>query len=217
MCKLILFLGILFNITAAKSSENMTKLKYNNKGSVKENEEKFLKNLNLDCRDNGYNQKVDEISSNDVLATFPSEVAFFFFKKNIDKFCYYSFSTLVKYLFKGFKKQTEEIVLKTVSECLSNSKKYPLCEGINNTSRLFDLTVILGNYCSPSSLQVFKKINCQYKKVADKKCELYLGLEKGKDECPFHFTNKTEVIDLHKSFFGKHCRKYKWLPPKCLK
>ncbi len=103
-----------------------------------------------------------------------------------------------------------------MTKCLENTSTYKLCEGLLETSSLFDITVILGSYCSKKSLKTFKDINCQYKKIAEQKCELYLGLDKGKEECPFHFTNKNEVKDLHKSFFGKQCKKLKWSPPNCI-
>ncbi|MFT6631843.1 MAG: hypothetical protein ACJAS4_001804 [Bacteriovoracaceae bacterium] len=190
--------------------------KYNQKKSVSFNEKGFLRNLSYDCEKNGYDRGVNATSPKENLATFPKELAFLYLKKNIKSFCYYSFSTLIKYLSRDFKTQTENIVVSVVEGCVKDNDSFKLCPEIQKISSLFDLTILLGNYCSWKTLKAFKKVNCHFKKVAKRNCSLYSGLNRTNENCPNFYTNKREIKELHKSYFGSHCKKLKWREPSCI-
>jgi hypothetical protein len=218
---LVLFSFIyLFVITAhGATTEEVKSLdlyKYNQKKSVSSNEDFFLKNLSFDCQNNGYDREKNDTSPKEILATYPKELAFLYFKKNIKTFCYYSFSTLMKYLSRDFKKQTEDILVTTVRNCIKDHKSYKLCGEIHKISTLFDLTILLGNYCSKKTLNAFKKVNCHFQEVAKKNCSLYSGVVQTNDNCPHYYTNQREIKELHKSYFGSHCKRLKWRKPKCI-
>ena len=199
-----------------KVDAKMALYKYNQKQSVSYNEKGFLRNLSYDCEKNGYDRGVNDTSPKENLATFPKELAFLYFKKNIKSFCYYSFSTLMKYLSRDFKSQTESIIVSVVEGCIKDDESYRLCPEIQKIASLFDLTILLGNYCSLKTLKAFKKVNCHFKKVAKRNCSLYSGLNSTNDNCPHFYTNKREIKELHKSYFGSHCKKLKWREPKCI-
>lgn len=199
----------------AKISSKM-QYKYNQKKSVGFNEKQFLKNIKQDCKDYGYSRKWNELSPDDVLQTYPKELAFLYFKKHINSLCYYSASRLIKYLHNDFKKQTEKLIVQAVKDCIGKQKKYPICQDINKQSTLYDLTVMLGSYCSRNTLNAFKQVNCHYKDVSDHHCSLYKNLNKPLKNCPNYFTNMIEVKDLHKSYFGSHCKRLKWKKPSCI-
>ena len=67
----------------------------------------------------------------------------------------------IKYLYQDFKNQTEDLIVDVVNKCLLNVKTFQFCPEFQKTATLFDLTILLGNYCSNKTLKTFKKVNCQ--------------------------------------------------------
>lgn len=211
------FIFLFFFLLCFQAYSQIESLKYDKDKSVGVNEANFLKNLKLDCDKKGYLRKDKELAPVDILKTYPTPVAFYFLEKNIKSVCYYGFSTAIKYLSNELKEKSENLLVNTINKCLADNKTYQLCDGMNDVSTLYDSTVLLSQFCSLNTLKTFKEVNCQFKKVANKKCDLYTGMGKPLEECPFYFSNKRDIQELHKTYYSSSCRKkYKWRAPKCL-
>jgi hypothetical protein len=188
---------------------------YDKSVSIYQNEQRFLNNLKRDCKTFGTRKYDDLLTPGEYLETYPKDIAFFFFKKNIKEICYYGISLSFKYLDDHVKPDTETLLVDFINSCLDKQRPYVGCADFEKTPTLFDLTVILGNYCSKRTLDIFKRINCLYKDLKEKECSLYQNGETPAQECPYHYSSKVEVKDLHKNYFRKSCR-LKWRPPRCI-
>lgn len=188
---------------------------YDKSESVFENEQRFLKNLQRHCADYGIKQSDDLLTPSEYLETFPKDIAFHYFKKNIAEICYYGVSITLKYLGDHLKTDTEELAIKIVDDCLSKSPSYIACGHFDRASTLFDMTIILGHFCSKDSLRRFKAINCRYQNLKEDECKLYSSQGKPKEDCPYYFSSQVEVKQLHKNFFHPGCR-LKWRAPSCI-
>lgn len=188
---------------------------YDKSVSIFENEQRFLKNLRRHCGDYGIRQVDDLLTPSEYLETFPKDIAFHFFKKNLKEICYYGVSITLKYLGSYLKQETEELAHKVVDDCLSSKSSFMACGHFDRTATLFDMTIILGHFCSSESLKRFKAINCHYKELKQRECRLYLDEGHPEEECPYYFPSKVEVQQLHKNYFHSNCQK-KWRPPSCI-
>ena len=207
----------IFLLISSHAYSNLDHLKYDKNKAVGLNESLFLKNLKFDCDNKGYLRKDKEISPVDILSTYPAPLAFYFLEKNIKTICYYGFSRAVKYLASELKEKTESLLVNTINKCLENQESFKLCEGLGDMSSLYDSTILLSQFCTPSTLKTFKQVNCKFKKVANKKCDLYTGMGKPLEECPFYYSNKRDINELYKTYYSSSCKqRYKWRAPKCL-
>jgi len=196
--------------------ESFKRLKYNQQISLTANEKQFLDNLKNDCQSYGYKRTSDTVTPAEVLSTYPKELSILFLKKHYQKICYYGVSLVLKHLHRDYRKKSQEIILDVIKKCLQNKEKLPMCDGIETKASLFDLTVLLGSYCNVPTLLAFKKVNCAYKRVADKECKMYKGQQNPLSDCPYGFSSRSEVNELYKSYFGKNCKGMIWRKPKCL-
>lgn len=188
---------------------------YDKSLSIFENEQRFLSNLKRDCKTFGTRKYDDLLTPAEYLETYPKDIAFYFFKKNIKEICYYGISITLKYLDDHVKPETEALLLGFVESCLENKRPYEGCSDFKKAPTLFDLTVILGNYCSKKTLGVFKRLNCLYKELKEAECRLYQTENTPPQECPYHYSTKVEIKDLHKNYFQNNCR-LKWRAPSCI-
>jgi hypothetical protein len=214
---LVFLFGLIFISNILVFAKSKSNYQYNQKKSVSYNEKQFLNNMRVNCASYGHKEIRPNDLSKNALETYPKELAFLYLKKHLKTFCYYSVSTLLKYLYDDFRDQTEFLVNKIVKMCVTDHKKYTICEGFKNESVLFDVTVILGRHCTKKTLVSFKKINCLYKEVVDKKCSLYSSVNNPLKVCPGFYTNKVSVKELSRSYFSANCPRRGWKPPKCLK
>ena len=180
--------------------------------SIFENEQRFLKNLARHCHDYGIRQNDDLLTPSEYLETYPKDIAFHFLKKNLHEICYYGISITLKYLGDHLKPETEELAVLLIENCLSKKPSFISCEHFDRTSTLFDMTVILGHYCSSKSLESFKAVNCRYKDLKESECKLYLLQGKPIEECPYFYSSKVEIQELHKNFFQYQCKLSKSAP-----
>lgn len=188
---------------------------YDKSISIFENEQRFLSNLKRHCKDYGLKQNNDLLTPAESLETYPKDIAFYFFKKNIRQICYYGVSLSFKYLWGHLQQDTEALAIGYVRNCLSPKPTYTSCSEVNKTSTLFDLTVILGHFCSTDTLKLFKQINCRYKTIKDQECKRFIDQGKPIQECPYYYSGKVETKQLHKNYFQKTC-KLKWRAPDCI-
>ncbi len=188
---------------------------FDKSNSIFENEQRFLSNLKRHCHDNGVGQDNDLLTPSEYLETYPKDIAFHYFQKNLAEICYYGISIVLKYLGDHHKSDVEKVALDFAKSCLSKKKNYIGCRAFDRTSTLFDLTVILGHYCSANSLETFKDINCRYKELKQKECSLYLSQGRPIQDCPYFYASQVEVEELHKNFFHHQC-KLKWKAPRCI-
>ena len=180
-----------------------------------ENEQRFLKNLKRDCVNFG-SKKYDEILTPfEYLETYPKDVAFYFLRKNIKQICYYGISMSFKYLDKHLPSESEKLVADFVSSCLKNEKKFLGCENFNKAAPLYDVSVLLGSFCSKRSLELFKAINCKYKQLKINECKYHIDAGSPVQTCPLYLNIKLEIKELHKVYFQSGCR-LKWRPPYCI-
>jgi hypothetical protein len=199
-------------------AQDLNKFKYDQNKTLKHNELSFLKTTAQDCENFGYKRAGSDLTPQAVLETYPKEISFLFFKKHIHTLCYYAVSHISKTITDDFKSQVEQVVLNEVDKCffLGKIKKPKLCDDLKTKAALFDLTILLGHFCTKDSLRVFKAANCEFKKVGERECALYQDSSKPLARCPFAFANQREANDLYKSYYSKTCKRPKWRKPKCL-
>ncbi len=205
---------ILFTTTAM--AVPLKSYKYNQTKSVSYNEKQFLSNLQNDCKHYGYKRKAKEVSPADILATYPKELSVLYLNKHYRNICYYGVSTALKYLHDDYAAQTEKIIISLVQLCLKDKKNLPVCVGMKSRASFYDLTILLGSFCNKKTLKSFKTVNCAYKKITEQDCKMHQSSNDPLAECPYNFSNESEVKELYKSYFGTHCKRLKWRKPKCL-
>lgn len=216
MIKIIL--AFIYLITPIQFVFSKDELRYDQGKSIAYNEQNFLINIAKDCNDYGLKNTSSNIGPDEILQTFPKTVSFLYFKKHINELCYYSLSHVVKYISSEFKQQTEDLLLGSLNKCFDEKeKKRPkFCAELDSKAILFDLTILLGSFCSVKSLNGFKKVNCRFKEVGERECKIYQDPIRPLDKCPFQFSNIEERENLYKSYFGKTCKKLRWRKPMCL-
>ena len=192
-----------------------TSSKYNQNRSVSFNEKQFLNLMHDFCSQPSNKKLTEENKFKDILGTYPKALVFLYFKKHHKNLCYLSASQLLKYLFNEFKKQTEQLSIKIVNNCLVKNRNSFLCKELKTESSLYDLAVILGGHCTSNTHQAFKHINCALKEVMDKKCKLYKSSNDPLNTCPEFILNQNTVRDLHRVYKNKNCTLRNWKAPKC--
>lgn len=188
---------------------------YDKSVSIFKNEQRFLANLKRDCKSYGNKKFDDLLTPAEYLETYPKDITYYFLSKNVKQICYYGLSISLKYLNKHHQKDTETMLTSLVESCLRGESTYKACEDYKKTFVLFDTAVLLGNYCTQGTLNVFKKLNCRYKDLKNKECTFYQSVDTPTEECPFQYSSKVEVSQLHKSYFSSGC-KLKWRAPACI-
>ena len=206
-------------LTQLSFAEDLKALKYNQKNSLTKNEANFINAMKQDCKSRGYIYGQGDMTVRDVMETYPKSLVFMFMKKNLDQFCYYAISNMTKYLASEFKEQTEELIVIITKQCFVEDMldKPKMCRSFNEKAVLFDLTILLGSFCSKKSFNLLQKIYCHFKKLGDKQCRLFKDHGKPLNKCPFYFTNQQESLNLHKSYYNNECKRPKWIKPSCLK
>lgn len=213
-----IFILLMIFFTFYSFGQSLQDLKYDQNQTLSHNEQRFLKTTTEDCKSFGYKRGANELSPQAVLETYPKEISFLFFKKHIETLCYYAVSHISKTVSEEFKTQVEEVVLNQVDKCFYKGKvqKPKLCKDLKNKASLFDLTILLGHFCSKNSFNTFKTVNCEFKKAGDRECSLYQDSGKPLSRCPFFFANQRESNELHKSYYSKTCKSPRWRKLKCL-
>lgn len=208
---------LFMNVDQALSDE-LSEFKYNQNKSLRLNEVNFLKITSRDCKNFGLKRDPLALTPQNILETFPKEISFLFFKKHIHTLCYYAVSYISKTIGEEFRPQVEELLLTQIESCFFSGKmrRPKLCDDLKNKAALFDLTVLLGHFCSKESLRVFKMINCEFEKIGKQECSLYQDTTKPLNKCPFYFSNKREAQELHRSYYSKNCKRPRWRKLKCL-
>ena len=218
---LILFIIVSFHTAMCFGDNSLVSvsLAYNQNKSLAVNEKNFLSNMKRDCKNYGYELTSGAKSPRDILTTYPTEIAYLIFKKHLNNLCYYSASHIVKYLVSDFKDQVQALFTSAVEKCFTETKELkPLfCRDFTTQAPLYDATVVLGSFCNTKSLKTFKKVNCHFKYLGEKKCSMYEDAGKPLKKCPFYLTNIQQSNDLHKSFYGKRCKRLRWRKPACLR
>lgn len=192
-------------------------LKYDHTKSLEVNEQQFIKLMELDCKDYGYQREAGVAGPLEIMQSYPKEIVQLFLNKHKQMWCYYAFSHMAKYLIKDYKNQTEKVVLELAGDCLkSDLKTKPrICNEFNSKAILFDLTYLLGNFCTKKSYKLFRRLNCEFKRIGDNQCKMFQNSARPLERCPFDFSNQKEFLELHKSYFNKKCNSPKWRKLNC--
>ena len=183
--------------------------------SIQENQKTFNTLVSSVCDKNSIKFIQGQRQINEALKSYPKELVLHYLKSFDEKQCYKAFSLVVKYLIFDYRVETEKIINKVVLNCIQGEIKSPFCQHFSQSETIFDLSFILGQFCTKQTLKTFRALNCFYNNTQKEYCSLYQGLIKDSNKCPNYHLKQREIEDLHQIYFNSSCPRRKWKKLKC--
>jgi hypothetical protein len=183
--------------------------------SINENQKGLNGIVSSVCKKSSIKFIQSEGQINEALKSYPKELILHYLKTFDQSYCYKAFSLIVKYLIFDYRVETEKVINKVVHNCIQGKAKTPFCEQFSQSQTIFDLSFILGQFCTKETLKTFRALNCFYDKGHVQYCSLDQGLLKDASIWPNYHLKQSEIKELHQIYFNASGPRTKWKKLKC--